>query len=118
MSTNLYHKEIYLPKALYQFCPVGEHVVEYSNHAIQSAKSDRYGIITLNTTLELRKEYIIEVETENNRVSKVLYRMPYNNQFDVMIALIPNTFLVKTCWLNCKSDKHFTLDKLRYCSKI
>jgi hypothetical protein len=115
MSTNKkYHKEVFMPKAVHQFCPVGDIRVEYSKHAINAAETDRYGQILLPFNLKLEKSQIIEVELENNRVTKVLYRLPYTSRFDLMVALIPSTFLVKTVWLNDRTDKHFTLDKSEY----
>jgi hypothetical protein len=114
METKLYHKDVFMPKSLYQFCPTGEFPVEYSEHALEAAQNDRYGCILLTCNLKLEKSHIIEVEVTDKRVSKVLYRLPYTSKFDLMVALVPNTHIVKTVWLNCKSDCHKTLDILRY----
>lgn len=110
----LYHKLIGFPPTLiinseYKI------LVKYTQHAKNEANHDRYGDITLPKLIKFKKEDIIEVETSDNIiVDKVLIRIPYNEKYDICLAILLGLGLVKTLWLNDKNDSHKTLDKNKY----
>jgi hypothetical protein len=108
----LYHAEICLPKGF--VAPV--HVIRpiYSGHARRAAMTDRYGIIELPETLPLRCGRVIEVGIIGRRVSKILFRLPYDDVLDMCVVLIPGSWVAKTCWFNERNDAHSTLDRARY----
>jgi hypothetical protein len=112
MTTRLYHKDIYLPKLNIEnknFEP------SYTFHAMQAAETDRYGIIELPAEMNLSEVEIFEIEVDEfGNLIKVVFRMPYNFQFDLCVAMLVNNCKVKTVWLNDKTDKHNTLDKSKY----
>lgn len=81
----------------------------YTNHAIEASKDDRYARIVLPSKLYAKFAKAVEVETNGDKVYKTVYRIPYNEKYDlVMVVLIPE-FRVKTVWLNRKDDLHDTL---------
>lgn len=89
--------------------------LNYSNHALQAANNDRYGNIDLPDSVDTNKAKLIELEVVNNRyLSKIVYRMEYDSEYDICIVIIPERWFVKTVWLNRKSDKHRTLDRSKY----
>ena len=63
-----------------------------------------------------RPDQIIEVEIARGRVEKFVIRLPATPNFDVVLALMPdgNEAVVKTLWLNQKTDTHKTLDVTKY----
>ena len=109
---KLYHKEFGIPTAAETV--VGKLPLERSQHALRAAKDDRYGnIINLPRILDTSKAQVIEVEMEGDRTTKVLYRVPYSDTHDLVLAVMPDGF-VKTVWLNAHDDLHNTLDASRY----
>ena len=89
-----------------------------TRHAQQACFTDRYGKIVPPTSIIHSADNIVEIEVENNSPIKVVVRLPYDTQRDVIIAFIPDfdTAIVKTCWFNLKTDQHRTLDTSRYSS--
>src|ERR1700759_1712875 len=88
---------------------------KYSNHSLQAAKDDRYGIIKLPETVTFSQRNIIEVETSNDiDVDKVLVRIPYNKELDLCLVILLKTNIVKSLWANLKTDTHKTLNKQKY----
>lgn len=110
----LYHKELGFPDTLVLYKSYNR-LLNYSLHAIKSAKEDRYGNIDLPNVVTFNKEDIIEVETiDNTKADRVLIRIPYSDNFDLCVVILLDNSLVKTVWLNSVNDKHFTLVKEKY----
>lgn len=59
---------------------------------------------------------IFEVKVEDKDVVKFVSRCDYNEKSDICIVILlkENGMLIKTCWLNDKTDKHKTLDMTKY----
>ena len=107
-----YHTEVGIPEDVQtQF---GQMLLDYSQHALQAAQNDRYGTIDLPRSLDTSKAQVIEVETDGKRTHKVLYRVPYNNEYDLLMAVDPRRRFVRTVWLNRNDDLHNTLDPSQY----
>lgn len=111
-NRQLYHFELGFPSSAQMH--FGQMLLEYSTHARTAAQNDRYGDISLPLSLDTHQATVIEIEMFGNKTTKVLYRVPYNAQHDLMIALIPDRRYVKTVWLNRKDDAHKTLEEWRY----
>lgn len=102
-----YHYQIGFPKTL--SLPTGIVRLTYSYHALNK------GVDSLPDVLNTTRARLIEVETDFfGKVLKVVYRVPYNAVYDLVLAVLPNGF-VKTVWLNGKYDNHATLNKNLYC---
>lgn len=66
---------------------------------------------------------VVEAEVDNytQKVVKIVVRVPYNIGQDIVLVLVPpykgsfyeGWLIVKTAWLNSKSDTHATLDRSR-----
>ena len=64
-----------------------------------------------------RNFYVYEAETLNNTLIKIAIRTNYDLDRDISIVFAlskKNELIVKTAWLNNKSDRHITLDKGKY----
>lgn len=109
--TMLYHKDVFLPEVAKRLSFAV--LLRYGPHAKQAAKNDRYGQIDLPVSLDTRKGELIEVEVQGNRVTKTVYRLPYDNRRDLCIVLSLDGF-VRTVWSNLKNDSHKTLDTSKY----
>ncbi len=114
----LYHYETGIPFKLNLPTTLDLH---YSNHALRAAQNDRYGCIDLEDTIATKGAKVIEVETcdRTGNPIKVLIRKDHDATTDVCFAIALNNsvggkFVVKTVWLNKKSDLHRSLDKSRY----
>ena len=88
--------------------------VNYTHHAIDAAYNDRYEEIILPNALNFAKSEIIEVEIKNKKIVKIVARFDYNNNYDLVIVIIPQGKIIKTVWLNDKNDTHLTLDTSKY----
>ena len=111
LRNGLYHKAVYLPKIKKPDC---DYSCIYSQHAKESALNDKYGIIILPKSYNIAKSDIIELEINNNDISKLVLRTDYNDKFDLILVISFTTGLVKTLWLNRKCDLHDTLNKDKY----
>jgi hypothetical protein len=108
----LYHFEVGFPEGMH-FRPVLGLVP--TMHAQQARLDDPRGIITLPKAFLPGIAQVIEAETDSNgNIIKVLARQPHDSQNDVVYAFIPASRLIKTAWLQTKTDKHRTLDRSRY----
>jgi hypothetical protein len=110
--TMLYHSELGIPENVEtQF---GSMLLDYSKHALDASKNDQYGHIELPKSLDTSKAQVIEVETRGKKTTKVLYRIPYDEEYDLILAVDPQRRFVRTVWLNHVNDNHNTLDPTRY----
>lgn len=111
---KLYHKEIGFPANLRMppnFNPIVR--LSYSAHAQEEA-NDRYGQLKLPAVIDVRKADVVEMGVTGMTVTKIVARMPYDNDKDIVIVFLPDSGRVKTVWANLKSDKHKTLDRSKY----
>lgn len=111
-KAKLYHCTLGFPAKL-RF-PSGKVDLRYSKHAIAASLDDRYGRFNLPHSLDLSQVEIIEAETVNGALNKVLVRMPLDEVRDLCVVIMPRDGLVKTVWINERSDKHSTLDESKY----
>jgi hypothetical protein len=78
--------------------------------------NDKYGKIVPPLQVVVSQDNIIEIEILGQSVAKVVIRQSYNETKDISLALIPdgNRAIVKTLWLNDKTDNHATLNPEKY----
>lgn len=112
-DTKLYHADLGIPQnAQTQH---GQMLLDYSPHALNAALDDRYGnIVNLPKSIDTSKAQVIEVEMNGSKTTKVVYRIPYNEEYDLVMVLLPDRRFVKTVWLNKNTDLHNTLDTSKY----
>ena len=107
----LYHFSIGFPENVIKISGIFKLIFTY--HAIKASGNDRYGKIQLPTVLNVDSALLVEMEVVDGIMIKGVYRVPYDNQCDLIIVMLANG-KVKTVWLNYNSDKHYTLDKSKY----
>lgn len=112
MSSKLYHKEIGFPDNIQIL--TGHMDLEYSRHAMDEASGDKYGGVDLPEFIDFQLGNVIEIEVDNDKVIKMVVRVSYDEEKDLVLVIIPQNGLVKTVWFNTRGDKHRTLDKWRY----
>ena len=114
VSSKLYHKDIGFPTDVQ--VPIGHMDLEYSRHAMDEASSDKYSIggVDLPEFIDFQLDNVIEIEVDNGKILKMVVRVSYDEEKDLVLAIIPQNGLVKTVWFNTRGDKHRTLDKWRY----
>ena len=114
----LYHSDIYMPQYVINKIPKGTIQLKHTRHSTVSASTDRYGQIILADFLNLDSDNaeLIEAEYEDGKLMKFVVRCDYVRDVDVIYVLTPTSgpFVVRTMWLNKKTDKHATLDKNKY----
>ena len=111
MKDGLYNRGAYgLPAGAAEGL-AGSITLEYSAHARQESRADRYGIAELPEGIILEAEDVIEVEVFQSAVCKAVVRFPYDDKLDLVLVVIPKltNYFVKTCWFNQASDNHKTL---------
>ncbi len=120
VKPGLYHKALGLPTKLFQqFCD-RDWTPEYSFHAQNEARGDRYGGIPLPTVLRFSLHQVVEVEVvDGPRAAKLLVRVPLDATRDLVLAFKPPTKydpsgFVKTVWINRNEDTHRSLNLSRY----
>ena len=110
----LYHRDVNLPPQLKKLKKQIIPDLAYSYHAQNQAYNK--GII-LPDKLEYSGHNIIEAEIIDSIVYKLVVRVEYehNSDYDICLVIINNNgILIKTLWLNNKTDTHKTLDKSNY----
>lgn len=109
----LYHTEIGFPSNLPPIRPIIGLVP--SKHAENARWDDRYGMITLPKIFNPNYAKVIEIETDNlGNIVKILARQTHDPKHDVVYAIVPQTKLIKTAWLQDKNDAHKTLRRDLY----
>ena len=112
----LYHHSIGFP-ANFQ-APKGSFKLRYGPHAMRAAGNDRYGDLTnlLPGELDTTKAKLVEVEMDEGRTVKLVYRVKANRDLDLVIAVCPGepSWFVRTTWGNRRDDRHWTLQRDRY----
>jgi len=118
----LYHREVFWqPQFDIQSKQLLLSVTRLSNHLydhIENSNQPRYdiNIETLYHIVQgLCKQHIqpFEVEVDdNNKVVKMVVRTSYDDDRDISIVVREGFIL--TCWLNDKTDLHFSLDTNKY----
>jgi len=113
----LYHKQIGLPVTVNK--ALGHYVCKFTMHSLQACLNDRYGKVKPPLEIDITAQNVVECEILGQSVAKVVIRQSYNETKDISLALIPdgNRAIVKTLWLNDKTDNHLTLDESKY-SKV
>ncbi len=91
--------------------PAGASILDYSKHAADRAAEYK---IDLPKFINYAKAQFIECEISCGKVEKVLVRIPYSDDSDLVLAIIPKKFFVKTCWVNKHDDHHATLNTSGY----
>ncbi len=116
---KLYHKLIFVPEFVAEVLDrmAAENAVfelQYSSHALKAAGQDIYEEIILPTRLYTARAEWFEVEVEDHRITKVVYITDYCEEFNLIIVILVDSGIVKTVWLNEKSDTHVTLRRANY----
>ncbi len=110
--TQLFHREVYLPPEVLNMAAVTVHL-KPTRHAIEAARSDRYGSINMPSAITFCGKDVIEIETEDNKVNKLVVRLSYDATRDVVYVFLTDGTL-KTLWVNLKTDKHSSLKRHLY----
>jgi len=111
---SLYHTNKGIPEAILRKLPTQKFQVCYSYHAQEARLTDRYGEAPEMKVIDPQACKVIEVETIEGRIEKVVYRTSATNDLDICLAVLINKALVKTVWMNRKNDTHKTLDLSKY----
>lgn len=110
----LYHSEIYVPESVRRQFPALPIALKYSYHAIEASTTDRYGSMPQLNKIDPAKATVIEAETDNGKLIKLVYRTRLNNFLDVCVVVLIATGFVKTVWFNAHNDQHVTLNTFKY----
>lgn len=112
MQQDIYHRDVYLPP---QYAlRVWDGRLEYSQHAVDEAQSDRYGKVNLPTEIPGWFK-LIESYVEGGVVVKQLWRGRVDTKRDLILVVLADG-VVKTAWVNLRTDKHGTLHREKYVS--
>jgi len=116
---GLYHKDIGFPEAVEQALNSAKEKgtrikLWYGKHAYRAAHSDRYGTINLPKRIAVAEAEAVEVEVVENVLTKVVFRVHYDEIHDLAVVVMLKDGFVKTVWLNRKDDQHRTLNTSKY----
>lgn len=111
--TFLFHKDVFMPTSAK--APVFTGKLKYSQHAIGASLSDRFGTFELPKTFSPESAELIESEIadDGTTVIKQVWRQALDEKRD-LVLVITHAGLVKTVWINLRSDKHRTLQVSKY----
>jgi hypothetical protein len=116
-----YHKEIGfystdVIKAKELINTLNNRKLSFSTHAIQEltreSQAVQIGIYLRDISLNFND--VFEVVIDNDKIEKLGFRVKFNEK-DIVFIISRNKCII-TIWTNNKGDKHFTLDKNKYCS--
>lgn len=107
---KLYHSDVFVPPQYFNPLNLGLRL-HYSAHARSEAAKDRLNLDALPKRLPYHR--VIEVEVDEQGVSKVVVRIHFTHGYDLVLVVLPDGF-VKTLWLNATDDQHATLNRSRY----
>lgn len=111
-----YHVELGIPARIE--LPRGILTLWPTEHARTEAARDKYGPVELPLEIDTRQKKrvrLIEVTVdENERPVSALYRLRYDERRDLCIVVLFEERLIKTVWVNERSDTHQTLRRELY----
>jgi len=109
---KLYHRDIYMPKLTLKDETIR---IGYTVHAQDEAINDRYvDYIEMPSEINLSKVDIFEIGIIEGKIAKIVFRMEYNEEYDLCMVLMTHNLKIKTLWLNSVDDKHKTLNHDKY----
>jgi hypothetical protein len=104
MKDGKYNEQVWMPKLDIKNVDVQ---LRYSPHSLEQAQVK--GIEDLPDFINFTQVEIVEMEVANGRPFKVLARQPYDGRYDLVHVILLSGMVVKTVWLNQRSDNHKTL---------
>lgn len=89
---------------------------KYTLHCLDNIKNrviDLEGLLLCIKDITLHYDYIFEFYSEAVYIAKVCYRIPWNDNIDIILVLNDEKEII-TIYLNSKEDNHITLKKELY----
>ena len=111
MLDGVYHCDVWMPHELRQ-ATLGLRPVPliHSGHARRAAADDG---VRLPNVLQLSSWKLVEVEVRGGCAVKLVVRKRYDAARDLVLVVLANG-VVKTTWMNQRSDNHRTLNRSAY----
>jgi hypothetical protein len=102
-----------LPHRFMSRCIGTVFALELTQHAREECFKDT-GRVEVPPTVTVSEERVVEMETFKDQVMKLLFRLPYTDEQDLCLVVLPDfarkVGTVKTVYLNHKNDRHETLN--------
>ena len=138
---KLFHKDVFIPDGVGAVCQAlqkrllkyffSRHFSEHLDNQLIEDRSHKYlrdVVVECVESLKDIQREVFEVELTYDdsswTVSKYCCRIPYDDKQDLVVAIRPQYVsgkvvnnMIVTAWMNSREDHHYTLDKLKYCSK-
>lgn len=111
MQDGIYNHRVYLPDNLK---PTGQMLPQYTSHAREQAKKDRYGEIELPSVIDFSLMRIDEVEVKDGKAVKIVCRKQIDKWRDMTLVLSIAKRKVITVWSNMYHDQHASVDLDKY----
>ena len=111
MKKELYHFKLGFPKGLKT--KFGIIPITYTALAQKSVEDSKHGKIVLPSTINTTTARCVEAEVKDRVVTKLVYRIKYNNELD-MILMLNRDCSVKNTHIVPRGDKYQTVELNRY----
>jgi len=88
----------------------------YTEHCIDNIKYRAVNMIEILNFIKgqtLNSKEVFEYYIENNTLTKLCYRIPFNKEID-LILVVSNIKNLITVYINTNNDKHYTLNRELY----
>lgn len=116
-----YHKKIYFPIEYMEQIRVLTQTINnlqwrYTSHCLDNIKFRTHNmaeILEFIKATKLTPDLVFEFYTDLNFITKLCYRIPYNNAIDLILVIGEGKKLI-TVYYNTKDDEHYTLNKTLY----
>jgi len=99
-----YNEQVYMPELNWKDV---DYQLRYSPHSKEQMETK--GIDEAPNFINLTQVEIVEMEVARGKPFKILARQVYDGEFDIVHVILLKSMVVKTVWLNRRSDKHRTL---------
>jgi len=118
----VFHRDIFIPKELVEYLS-GQRIQIYPSAHVEKEKIDKEYMKTdiyvppsyFYKVVEVNPNSIIEVGISwDGDLQHLLLRYPYNEEWDIILAISYPSGKVKTFWFNRRGDIHRTLEKGYY----
>ena len=104
MKDGKYNEQVYMPELKWKDV---DYQLRYSPHSKEQMEIK--GIDEAPNFINFSQVEIVEMEVASGKPFKVLARQAYDSEFDIVHVILLKSLIVKTVWLNGRSDKHRTL---------
>jgi len=121
-----FHSRVFIPPELKKKIPNQLIILNYGPHAKKEAATDVLGPVeNLPDKIDFSQAHIVEIVTAKKGIHKIVLKIPIDDTRDLAMVVnkdnvtkAPNTWFVRTVWVNKRADRNKEIPVYKYISEV